>query len=113
MGYYTGNGVTTSGGSSVSPFETRIWYGVHTCYQRKTTTVNRRAGVSLSTAQAAKGSSDLKEHTFGSGNTRTYFNCKGTVVNVSYSQIGDSNLYELVTTTDQLEAREDNGGWQS
>ena len=114
MGYYTGTGVTSGGGSTVAAFESRIWDGYHTAFQKKTTVVNRKPGVSLATAQAAEGSVNMSHHTFGSGFlTRTYFNCKGTQVNVSYSQIGESNLYELTTTTDTIQVKEDNGAWQS
>ena len=114
MGYYNGSGVTTGGGAVVTPFESRIWYGYHTAFQKRRTKVNRKLGVSLATAEAADGSSSLAHHTFTQGMvTRTYFNCKGTDVQVSYSQIGDSNLYELTTTTTTIQVREDNGAWQS
>ena len=114
MGYYNGSGVTSGGGSTVTPFESRIWYGYHTAYQKRTSTVNRKLGVSLATAQQAEGSSSLNHHTFVNGMiTRTYFNCKGSETQVSYSQIGDSNLYELTTTTTDINVREDNGAWQS
>ena len=114
MGYYNGNGVVSGGGSAVTPFESRIWYGYHTAYQKRTTKVNRKLGVALATAEAADSSSSLNHHTFTQGMvTRTYFNCKGTEVNVSYSQIGDSNLYELTTTTTVIKVREDNGAWQT
>ena len=115
MGYYTGNGVTSAGGESVNVFQSMWWYGYHTAYQKKITTVNRKPGVSLSTAQAAHASISMSNHTFPDGPyvTRNYYGCKGSQVNVSYSQIGESNLYELVTTTDTIQVKEDNGDWQS
>ena len=47
MGYYTGNGEITGGGSTISVYENFIWYGAHNVYQRRTATNTRRAGVSL------------------------------------------------------------------
>ena len=112
MGYYTGNGEVTSGGSSVSLFEHFVWYGAHNVYQRTTATRNRKAGVSLATAQAAQGNCDMQTYQFTWGSSWHWSpNCKGTKSSVSYSQINGSNLYELVTETETIQAKLDNGGW--
>ena len=114
MGYYSGDGEITGGGSTVNQFQSMLWYGYHTAYQRKTTTVRRKAGVSLSTAQAEAGAINMQNQQFTSGGgTRTYFNSKGTQKNVSYSQINGSNLYELTITSDTIQVKEDGGDWQS
>lgn len=114
MGYYTGAGVTSGGGSTVSTLESRFWYGFHTVFQQKTTVVTRKPGVSLQTAKAEQSSINMQNYSFSSnGGTRNYFNCKGSQVNVSYSQIGDSNLYELTITSDTIKVKEDNGAWVS
>ena len=121
MGYYTGSGVVTSGGSNVSTKETVYWYGEHCIFQRKTTTVTTKNGVSLSTAQGTQGSISLSNQTFKSpSNSNVWFisrGCKGTTVNVSYSRISDSNLYAMTTTSTKTEVQDQGGwtptGWQS
>lgn len=117
MGYYTGNGVTTGGGSSVSTLQNFIWYGSgHNVYQQINTTTVTKRGVSLSVAQSAKGSADLQTAQLWDAAHNLYCwsaNCKGTRKNVSYSQIGDSNLYELTETTEIIKAKLDDGGWVS
>jgi len=117
MGYYTGNGETTGGGSSVSVLERFVWYGGHVVWQRSTTSTNRKGGVSLATAEAARGTCSLsdKNFTWVSGNvscSHMALGCKGSRSDVSWSQISGSNLYELVTTNEHLEVKFDNGGWE-
>ena len=108
MGYYSGQGETTGGGSSVSLYESFIWYGTHNVYQRTATSTNRKAGVSLAIAQAAQGDCNMRSHRFTWG-THWYWstNCKGTKTSVSYAQINGSNLYELVTETETIRAKLD------
>lgn len=118
MGYYTGNGVVTGGGSSVGLYEHFFWFGAHNVYQRTNSSTNKKAGVSLSTAQAAQGSCDMQSHQFSwsiANGTANHLspNCKGSKSNVSYSQIDGSNLYELVTETETVQAKLDNGSWVS
>ena len=114
MGYYTGNGETTSGGSSVSLMEAFVWFGAHNVYQRTTSTTNRRAGLSLATVQAARGELNMRTIQFTYGSAWHYApNCAGTRSAVSFTQIGGSNLYELTTTSDTIEARLDDGNWRT
>ena len=112
MGYYAGSGETTGGGSSVSLFEHFIFNGAHNVYQRTATSTNRKAGVLLQAAQAAQGSCSMQTHKFTFGSSWYWSaNCKGTRTNVSYSQINGSNLYELVTAEETIQAKLDEGGW--
>lgn len=115
MGYYNGSGVTTSGGKSVSVHESFVWYGAHNIYQMHDTTTVSYRGVSLATAKSkAGGTISMSAHQFVWSNGAFYHwspNCKGSQTSVSYSQIGDSNLYEVHVTTDVIKAKLDDGGW--
>lgn len=112
MGYYTGSGEVTGGGSSVSLYEHFIWYGAHNVYQRTTSKTTRRCGVSLATAEAEHGDLNMQTYQFNwGGNWHWSPNCKGTKKQVSYSQIGGSNLYELSVTNETIAAKLDSGGW--
>ena len=114
MGYYTGNGETTGGGSSVSLYEHFIWYGAHNVYQRTKSTTTRKSGVSLETAKNESGDINMQTFQFNwGGNWHWSPNCKGTKKQVSYSQIGGSNLYELSITNETIQAKLDGGGWIS
>ncbi len=110
MGYYTGKGVTSGGGSTVSVLISGYEVGGYfVCYQRSTATTNRRSGVSLEVAQGEKGESDMRSHTWPGGMQTPA--CKGTRKNVSYSQINGSNLYDLSVTTEVIEVKLNDGGW--
>ena len=115
MGYYTGNGVTSGGGESVNVIGEFWWWGAHyDIYQKHVKTVTRLPGVSLSTAQSKHGECNLQSKRIynASGNISSWqSNCSGTVKEVSYSQIGASNLYEVVITEDQRQAKLADGGW--
>ena len=114
MGYYTGNGETTGGGSSVSLYEHFIWYGAHNVYQRTKSTTTRKSGVSLETAKNESGDINMQTFQFNwGGNWHWSPNCRGTKKQVSYSQIGGSNLYELSITNETIQAKLDGGGWIS
>lgn len=114
MGYYTGSGVVTGGGSSPSIFEHFVWMGSHNVYQLTDATTVKRNGVSLATAQAEKGNTNMQDYRFTYGSSwYVAMNCKGTRKIVSYSQIGGSNLYELTVTTETVKAKLDSGGWVS
>ena len=114
MGYYTGNGEVTSGGSSVSIFEHFIWYGAHNVYQRTNTVTTRKAGVSLATAQGTTSECNMQTYQFTWGNSWHWSpNCKGTKKEVAYSQIDGSNLYEMTIADSTIAAKLDNGGWVS
>ena len=114
MGYYTGSGETTGGAANVSLYESFIWYGAHNVYQRTVSTTTRKSGVSLAVAQAETGDINMASYQFTwSGNYHWSNNCKGTRRQVSYSQIGGSNLYELSITNETIQARLDGGSWIS
>ena len=112
MGYYTGNGVT-SGGSSV-PNLVRTGPdigGAYYIYQRSNSTVTRKSGVSLEVAKAASGELNMNYWTWPGG--RVEPGCRGTRSQVSYSQIGDSNLYELSITNETIQVRGKQGSYDS
>ena len=114
MGYYTGSGEITGGGSAVAPFHTYLWNGFHTVYQKIDSTVTLKNGVDLSDAQAEKGECSLSSHRFTIGSDYfNAFNCKGTKKSVSFSQINGSNLYALQITNETLYAKIDDGSWVS
>ena len=118
MGYYTGSGVRSGGGSTVGVYEHFIWYGSHNVYQQHTETTTRKSGVSLDTAASDVSSISMTDYrfTWSSGNASAWYNscnCKGTTKNVKYSQIGDSNLYEMTIEIDTVKAKLDNGNWVS
>ena len=114
MGYYNGSGCVAGGGSTVSLFEHFIWYGTHNVYQLTDSVTTRKGGVSKATAQAEKGSIDMQTHQFTWGSAWHWSpNCKGRKKDVTYSQISDSNLYELTITEDVIKAKLDNGAWVS
>lgn len=115
MGYYTGDGTTSGGGSSVSVF----WTGwgaypdtsMHTVYQRTESSTNVKNGVSLETAQEAHGDSDMQSHSFDGGLPIPA--AKGSRSSAQYSQINGSNLYALSVTTETVAVKLDNGSWNS
>lgn len=112
MGYYKGNGVT-SGGSSV-PNLVRTGPdidGAYYIYQRVNSTVTRKSGVSLETAKAVTGDINMNYWTWPRG--RVEPSCRGTRSQVSYSQIGESNLYELTVTDDVIHVRGKQGTYDS
>lgn len=115
MGYYTGSGVVSGGGSNVSVF----WTGwgaypdtsMHTVYQRVESSTNTRNGVSLETAQGEHGDANMQSHSFNGGLPIPA--AKGTRSSVQYSQINGSNLYALSVTTETVAVKLDNGSWNS
>jgi hypothetical protein len=116
MGYYTGNGTTTNGGSTVSLRSSGPAVGgAYYTYQRTTTTVNLKNGVSLATAQAAAGDMSLNYWQWPGGAVEPA--CRGTRSSTSYAQIDGSNLYALTTTSETIQVRGKQGtydsGWQS
>lgn len=111
MGYYTGIGVETSGGETVSLKEQIIWYGTHNIYQKTRTTTQEKKGVSLATAKAENADSEMSNQTWASGTIAIVStNCKGTNKSVSYQQIGNSNLYTLQIITQTIKVK-DGFGW--
>ena len=116
MGYYSGNGETSGGGSSVSlfcngPAVGGAYYG----YQRVKTEVNVKNGVSDVTAKAAQGDMNLTHYQWPGGGVTPA--CKGSKTSVSFSQINGSNLYALTTTEETIQFRAKQGnfdsGWMS
>lgn len=112
MGYYTGSGVVTGGGSTTSLRSTGPAYGgAYYTYQRKKPTVVTKNGVSLATAQSANGDINLNYWTWPGGVVEAA--CRGTQTEVSYSQVADSNLYILQTTTTTVQVRGKQGTYDS
>lgn len=116
MGYYTGSGVVSNGGSNVTLRSTGPAVGgaIYT-FQRITSTVTIKNGVSLAVAQAASGDMNLGYWTWPNGAIEPA--CKGSRSFASYSQINGSNLYMLQTTEETIQIRAKQGsydsGWQS
>lgn len=107
MGYYNGSGVISGGGENYSVLRTfAILGGGSFKVSQKNVFVNRRmSGVSLQQAQEKHESHDLHAVYGGSGTLAwIVFDAKGTKMIPSYSQIGESNLYELNITEETLTA---------
>ena len=109
MGYYNynGNGVISGGGESYSLLRSfAILGGGSFKVSQKNVYVNRRfSGVSLARAQAEHESHDLHSIYGGSGSLAwIVFDAQGTRKTPTYSQIGESNLYELNIKEDTLTA---------
>ena len=108
MGYYTGNGETVGGGESTRTLKSFYEWGSFAIRQKSVTSTLRKSGVSLATAQASHAEDNLSAVAGGYGDLAwIIFDAEGTRKTVSYSQIGNSNLYELEITTETLNA------WQS
>lgn len=112
MGYYTGNGTTTNGGSVVSLRSSGPAVGgAYYTYQRTTTTVNVKNGVSLEMAQAAAGDMNLTYWQWPGGGVEPA--CRGTRSATAYTQIDSSNLYALTTTNETIQVRGKQGKYDS
>lgn len=112
MGYYSGPGAVSNGGSVVSlrssgpdvagPFVT---------YQRTTSTVTAKHGVSLAAAQASESNINLSYWTWPGGRIEPA--CKGTKTNSAYTPISNSNLYDLSVTSETVQFRATQGSYDS
>ena len=116
MGYYSGSGETTGGGSVVTLRSTGPAVGgAYYIFQRTTTTVTQKNGVRLTTAQDESGDMSLNYWQWPGGAVEAA--CRGTKKSVSYSQINGSNLYALQITNETIEVRGKqrtyDSGWQS
>ena len=116
MGYYSGNGVTTSGGSVVSLRSCGPAVGgAYYTYQRTSTTTTVKNGVSLSAAQGESGDMSLNYWQWPGGAVEPA--CRGTRKSTAYAQIDNSNLYALTITNETIQVRGKQGtydsGWQS
>ena len=112
MGYYTGNGVTSGGSSTPTLVRTGPDVGgAYYVYQRINSTVTRKSGVSLSDAKAVIGDLNMNYWVWPGG--RAEPGCRGTRSQVSYSQIGDSKLYELSITEETIQVRGKQGSYDS
>ena len=111
MGYYTGSGIVSSGGSSPSSGGSYMLpkYGGRGFLKKMTkTTTTRYPGVSLTTASGSTGANNMVARAAWESDSTGYFydvifpDCSGNTTAYQYSQIGDSNLYELVKTETQV-----------
>jgi len=106
MGYYTGSGVVTGGGVSISNQDQVISGGTLIRQRMTTTRVTVKAGVSLATAQGNTPSSVLKCGDLTCGD---YYwptpNKYSEFTNYSYSRIGDSSLYALTIDYEKTQMR--------
>lgn len=107
MGYYTGSGIVSGGSSTPSSGGAFMLpkYGGRGFLKKMTkTTTTRYPGVSLTTADNSTGSNNMIARAAWESDSTGYFydvifpDCSGSTVGYQYSQIGDSNLYELVKT---------------
>lgn len=112
MGYYSGNGVTSGGGSTTSLRSTGPAVGgAFYVYQRVKSEVNTKNGVSLETAKAAQGDINMNYWQWPGGMVEP--GCRGTRSSATYSQISDSNLYTLQVTTETIQVRGKQGSYDS
>ena len=115
MGYYTGNGVVVSGGQSTSVFFHFAWNGAHNVLQKCVSETKKLSGVSLQRAQGTSCSNSLAtKQLFNNARTLNCWsaNCSGVKEDANYSQIGESNLYELTVVKNTFTAKLDDGEWQ-
>lgn len=111
MGYATSNGVIQSGGETTRLLKSFTEGGVWGVRQKSVTTSTHRSGVSLATCQSYHASDNLTSVAGGSGAYEwVVIDAEGTRTYVQYSQIGDSNLYDLTVTTEKLNAWLSKGG---
>lgn len=112
MGYYTGNGITTNGGSSVSLLATGPGIGgAYYVFNRTQSSVNTKNGVSLAACQNERGDMNLNYMQWPGGAVTPA--CRGTRKSVSFSQIGGSNLYSLQVTDETIQVRAKEGTYDS
>lgn len=112
MGYYTGNGVTANGGSTVSLRSTGPAVGgAFYVYQRTTTCVTTKLGVSLDTALAENGDINMNYWQWPGGMVEP--GCRGTMRSTGFSQINGSNLYALNITDQTIQVRGKQGTYDS
>ena len=107
MGYYSGSGIVSGGGSVPSSGGAFMLprYGGRGFLKKMTKTTNTKyPGVSLATAQDSNGTNNMVARAAWESDTSGYFydvifpDCSGSTISYQFSQIGDSNLYELVKT---------------
>ena len=112
MGYYTGNGVTSGGGEEISIAQTALVGEVLNVFRKDVRSVVRKSGVSLADAKASHSSMTSSKAQLWDGAWFFWVaSAKGTKKDVTYSQIGDSNLYELNESTDVFTSKLNNGAW--
>lgn len=107
MGYYTGSGVIVGGGETNNVLRSFMILGGGSFQVRQENVFSTKkfSGVSLETAQNSHESGSFSPIYGGSGAYAWIcFDASGTRVTPSYSRIGDSNLYELNVTTENLTA---------
>lgn len=107
MGYYTGSGIASGGTSSTKTLKTFaiMGGGSFSVRQKSVSHSIKMPGVSLEYAKSKSGSDNLSAVTGGSGSLSwIIFDAEGTRTTTSYTQISDSNLYELTETTETLTA---------
>lgn len=103
MGYYTGNGVVIGGSNSKTLFGTLLYnYGQHV-YQTKTVSVLKKSGVKLSDCTSKTGKARASKETFSNTGDYPWMGITGKTVNYTYQQIADSNLYDLIETTETMQ----------
>ncbi len=103
MGYYQGSGIVSGGGESTRPLKSFYEWGTFAIRQKSVTQTVKYPGVSKATAEGTHCGENLTAVNGGSGDLAwIIFDAEGTRTDVSYSQISDSNLYELYVTTETL-----------
>lgn len=105
MGYAAAKSVIQSGGESTRLLKSFTEGGVWGVRQKSVATTTHMSGVSLATCQSYHASDSLTSVGGGSGQYEwVVVDAEGTRTTVQYSQIGDSNLYDLNITTETLNA---------
>ena len=112
MGYYTGSGVVSGGGSTIALRNTGPAVGgAYYTYQRTISATTTKQGVSLATAQGEEGEMNLTYWQWPGGAVEPA--CRGTRKSVSYSQVNGSNLYTLQITNETVQVRGKQGTYDS
>lgn len=105
MGYAAGKQVVMSGGESTRTLKTFFEGGAWGVRQKSVVQTVKMSGVSLATCQSYHATDALTAVSGGGGAYAwIIFDAEGVKTTVSYSQIGDSNLYDLTITTETLNA---------
>ena len=109
MGYYTGNGVVTTGVGNITA---HVVHPLLICFRRESSAVVTKNGVALATAQAVQPSiNNTSGDCTATGYRYPVPMRNGTIVRPRYSQIDGSNLYRLDTETVTYDSKINNGNW--
>ena len=112
MAASSGQWEDAGGGENVSVVQQFWFWGVlYNVYRKEQTRVRRMSGVTLATAQSFGSWTNRVSKQIWNGSLYAYADVGKNIV-YDYSQIGDSNLYEVTETTTEWWARISGGTWK-